>query len=109
LGTEKIQVRCRLRQRPSSNPVLSKYSNCLKSLAESDWAGHDNLGLAAHITKLLLWPRLSRSPSYSCNGKIVNGILSHSIKRKSEANSEHPLRTIRCLSKPPIVQHARNH
>src|SRR5262245_38441231 len=34
--------------------VLSKYSNCLKQLAESDWAGHDNLGLAAHITKLLL-------------------------------------------------------
>src|SRR5215470_11945512 len=23
--------------------VLSKYSNCLKSLAESDWAGHDSL------------------------------------------------------------------
>src|SRR5262249_43943559 len=36
--------------RPSCNAsrdhrVLSKYSNCLKSLAESDWAGHDNLGL----------------------------------------------------------------
>jgi hypothetical protein len=31
----------------------------LKSLAESDWSGHDNLGLAAHIAKLLLYRRLS--------------------------------------------------
>src|SRR5215831_10557827 len=42
--------------------VLSKYSNCLKSLAESVWAGHDNLGLTwsdrCHSTQLLLYRRL---------------------------------------------------
>src|SRR5262245_58134139 len=39
-------ARCRhLRSTRRLDPVLSKYSNCLKSLVESDTAGHDNLGL----------------------------------------------------------------
>src|SRR5215831_10931290 len=42
--------------------VLSKYSNCLKSLAENVWAGHDNLGLTwsarGHSTQLSLYRRL---------------------------------------------------
>src|SRR5262245_34446549 len=50
--------------------VLSKYSNCLKQLAESDWAGHDNLGLAAHITKLLLLSPTQLISFIFFNGKI---------------------------------------